>query len=547
MYLFNSPVGYSKNPLFYASHDPSQRHKVSEPIEIPKAHIKSAIFQLVAEEILDKIIHHLNQIDSFKLMLTCKKWYQLVKPKLYENIIIDANFSDFNKEFNSYKYQYQHEHSPINSKRLTSTFIKSKYNFKKFLLTYNCERICRFQCICFPESVTILDVETSELLVNFFKTVCGLNELVWLPDNFDLNFLQQLNVQNNNLFTLIANVKMNQDIQILGNFELENLQLSPYIKQSHLLTIVNSFDMSNLQVLKLSKVDIHKDSTVPDPPASKLLQLDSHYEIADLQYLTLQPLHHLRKLSLCGIFINESDFHKLNDSVNLHNIEKLELRSITEYKRSPHHSFLVKLCQHLPNISQLFLDYRESHKDNVPFFLSNIGKLKKLDLVIRNNETKPFKEIEYQKALMCHSEFLYALSLEVKQETALTHRNVPVNLGALDLTNLLNLKCLRINSTNESNNLRLISNLPYLKYLDLFGLKAGGSPNLGLGMVHPTIFDEWFKVQHVALIYLKNNLNLKYVNINDCLFECGHEIVTPREGIDHWFKDMVRVHGIDYD
>lgn len=94
--------------------------------------------------------------------------------------------------------------------------------------------------------------------------------------------------------------------------------------------------------------------------------------------------------------------------------------------------------------------------------------------------------------------------------------------------------------------MNLLRTLDHLIYLDDYGQTAGGAPNLGLGMVHPSVFDEWFKVQHVALLYHEAQTHLNYVRIKSYIFDFDDDAANPRSGIDRWFEEKVRVtNGID--
>lgn len=545
-YQFNSPIGYSKKPLFYDDRKITNTSINNQDSLLAISADSNASLDKLPQEILSNIIHQLDQFDSFKLLQTSRLMYNVVRPKLYENIIIDLNFSEFNKEFNSYKYQYltQITHTKV---KLTSTFIKSSYNLKRFLGGYNGQSIRRLQCINLPDSFNVMDHDINELIVAFFKSINGLHELIWLPDNFNLKVLEQLN--GDDLVSLIINIKFNhQELKILKQFtNLINFQIGPYSNNENLLRLIKYIDFNKLNVLVLTK--FAKKISIPDPPSTELVvddysQLRPH-EINDLQVISKVSLQNVTKLSIDGMIIKTSDLVGFQKSINLAKLVKLKLVNTIEVKEDSRDSFLLGIADYLTNLRVLSLDYREIAKDNVPEFLKRVKSLGKLDLIIRTNTTTIFNESEYSKALATHSHTLQHLSIEIMKENTLNFSNMAVDLNKFLLDNLQQLKSLRINSAKEIDNLQLVRRLPYLEYLHLFGLKAGGSPNLGLGMVHPSVFDEWFKVQHVALIYLNNNEKLKYIKINQCIFECNDKAVTPRDGIDHWFDEIIRVSNLD--
>ncbi|EGV65418.1 hypothetical protein PSN45_002404 [Yamadazyma tenuis] len=545
MYQFNSPIGYSKKPLVY---DGRKKEGVGsgDGDAVVWNPAKNVSLDKLPVEILSMIIHYLDQFDSLKLMMTNRIMYALVKPKLYENIIIDSNYSEFNKEFRSYKFQHQHQMTNTTIK-LTATFIKSSYNFKRFLSAYDGTAVRRLQCISFPDSVTVLDGDVNDLIVRLFEKLRGLHELVWVPANFKMDFLRHLDLNSNTVISLVVNIRFNrQNLQVLSRFRhLVNFQLGPYTSTDNLRQLVQFVDMSKLRILKLWKSDTQ--SNICDPSAARLLDYPHGHELEDVNILSTKQFKCLTKLCLKEMFVCEGDFASFASSVSTSGLTKLEFKRITEYKTGHADSFLLRLSRELQSITELMLDYRESHKDNIPEFLRNINHLHKLDLVVRNNDTKTFDAKQYSRSLQVHADTLAHLSLEIYHEKSLGFQPVAVDLQKVDLSHATKLESLRINSTDEIDSVRLVAQLPRLRYLNLFGMKAGGSPNLGLGMIHPTVFDEWFKVQHVALIYLENNGSLEYVKINSCLFECRDGEVVPREGIDNWFNEVVRVAAIDYD
>lgn len=554
---FNSPIGYSKNPIvdqaLTKDIDPYNDKKKSLetiPTESVKKNgneklsqgnnreysgnpLNSKGLQYLPYEILELILLELSQFDLLNLLKTNHRMYDIVHPKLFENVIIDGNFSAFNKEFPRFHIQSINN----STKKLNAIYINSNYNFKKFLVNYHEARrpIFRFQCVCLPDSVTIIDQHLESLLIKLFSQLDQLQEFIWVPRNFDCRYLSYLP---KDLLSLKINLNKETGFENLFKFnQLEMLHINSYKTIQNLTKLVQVFERTHdsLVSLKIGKKEV-KYSEIPNPPSSQLMSLEGVAN--DLKRICTYGYPHVTKLSLTGLMVQEDDFAHLNDSINLGNLVDLELGQLIESKTLETSSFLEKLGPKLTNIKYLSLDYRESHKDNVPKFLKTINKLTKLNLIARINDTKPFKDYLYAEALQYHKPSLTHLAINFKLETGINFIDLPINLSLIDLSELKQLKSLKFNSNNEANNVCVIQNLPNLKYLQLFGLKAGGAPNLGLGMIHPNIFDEWFKVQHVALIYYDNNQNLDYIKINNCLFECKDKVI-PRDGIDNWFSDII--------
>lgn len=557
---FNSPIGYSKNPIL----DEDVTEEI-DPYNIKKTNGKSRlrIGSLEAEEkdedkdksggmrledlpieILELILLELSQFDLLNLMRTNSLIYNKVHPKLYENIIIDANFSGFNKEFGTRQSQR------INNgvKKFNNIYINSTYNFKKFLTNYKPIRpIYRFQCNCLPDSITIITKDLEMLILKVFGQLDHLQELIWHPSSFNLNYLCHLPTT---LTALIINGKHFSGFQHLLRFnQLHQFHIDCYSNEENLdiLTNVLHQNQTTLTRLQLGKHPVDHYNEIPLPPSDELLAPELHLvprneyplnEFNRIFHSTTTQYPHVTQLSLAGIFVNELDFDCLNESVQLQNISHLQLRHLVEYKTNQQSSFLVRLAPKLSSLKYLLLDHRESNQDNVPYFLLHINKLIKLNLIVRQNETKTFSEALYEEALQHHESTLTHLAINLKRESWINFAEYPLNLNAINLSRLKQLQSIKFNGDNETNNLALIEQLPNLTHLHLFGLKAGGAPNLGLGMIHPNIFDEWFKVQHVAHIYYNHNKHLKYVKINNCLFECQDKVI-PRDGIDYWFKDIV--------
>lgn len=572
---------------------------------------KSSIEQL-PYEIRQRIANELSQFDCLNLLLTSKTMYESTIPRLYQHIIVDQHYSDFNKEYDFKK------HNPVDGMDSTGQFacsyIRTPYSFKRLVnpngnslsakkSSYmNCLLYIKMLlCINLPDSLNTYDHKIYNSLKEFFKQLHGLRDLVWLSDNFRVEYL--INLPNHEAInTLVLNIKystylseyqqegedifsiQSPDKSMLFFPNLSNFQLMPFQNSRRLKSIVDELLIgdhpenieSQLQVLKLSRFDKERNTLLPS--CHDLILSDQNKTLKDFDLGTIGALFHDSKLHylnnitillLSNCLLSQEDATCFIESVNLENISTLEMKFVSEYyachdpmemiaNGNSHTSFILRLAPHLTNLRHLYLDYRESYVDTVPEFLNILpsSKIQSLDLIIRYNETKlqvfhnsinNFYEA-YAKALISNGKalLLTKLSVELKEENTFCDLNLPLPSDYFynDIGRCENLQALRVNPCdriNESKMLDLVRSLKNLNLLDIFGSRAGGAPHLGLAAVHPTIYDEWFKVQPVAFNYLQANLHLQYIRINQCIFEEVKNSANPREGIDRWFELAVRV------
>jgi hypothetical protein len=662
---FNAPIGYSKNPLLYGEGmakllalalEETRGLAVGLELELTISLLNQLMFlersvprilplnptisgltqppltlDILPFEIRLIIANELSQFDCLNLLRVSKAMYESTISRLYQFIVVDQEYSRFNNEM-EYGFKRMKQESINNTQKhryvqhFSCTFINSPYNFKRFIKTYNQKLekegdhegfpyVRKFECIDLPDSLNIYDHELNDDLIHFFRNLSSLNQLIWLSDNFRLEFLHAL-PKKELITTLFLNIKFSNYLGELNELEndsglnfpnLVNFQIQPFQNARKLIKIINTLLINpkndpqrlctKLETLNLSRVNKSVDNNISLPNSHDLITLTStlprtqdpinHSTLKDLdikiipalfKQTRLKYLTNLTSLSLDNILVAPADAALLIKSVNLAKIKVLSFRGISEYqmlsvdsnvgtirdKLEP--SFIVQIAPHLVNIKRLALDYRQALVESVPEFLEVVATkrapLEALDLTIRLNRTKPLDSHdaqidffnEYAEGIARFPR-LHTLSVEIRQE--IDNYSDSNNLNVLTsvpphtqfytkLLGLTQLKCLRINpgeSENVNEALGFILKLPLLKKLEIFGNKAGGSPNLGLGMVHPSLYDEWFKVQHVAIFYLKCNRNLQYIRINSCIFECDGRTmkINPRCGIARWFDQSARV------
>ncbi|ODV77959.1 uncharacterized protein CANTADRAFT_26939 [Suhomyces tanzawaensis NRRL Y-17324] len=620
-YSLNSPIGYSKNP--YNPTQSPQSTSSSALAEVPRGssphfaiprfsapdsplntsesyyshhstpqdyNDRATNFQDLPFEVRSRVAAELSQYDCVRLLTVSKTVYSSTIARLYEHIIIDQQFDRFNNEKEyGYKKITMQDGQPVAS---SCTYINSAFAFKRFLQSTNAHTtslIRRFDCVDLPDSLNLYDHQLHDQLLRLFEHMCLLSQLVWLNDNFRLEYLHQLphkhlvstlvlNIKFSNYLSELEPLPYHEDCKGLVFPNLVNFQIQPFQNSSKLVRIVNNLLVNNnpnvsdnLDTLVLSRYqrrDSTSTMTLPNcdelmAPGRSLGPKDENITVL-FKGSRLRYLSNLTCLSLDNLSVSPREARTFIESVNLAGLDTLVLRGILEYLvgNDRCQPFLLEIAQHLTSLKHLSLDHRQALVDSVPEFLLCLParKLESLDLVIRNNPTKDYLDHgdrereyydDYARAIGLFRNTLTRLSFEVREEVH--GYNDTNNLNILQcvpahtsfytqLQQLTHLRCLRVSPGEQVEEVALlVQRLPLLVMLDIFGNKAGGAPNLGLGMVHPTIYDEWFKVQHVALLYLQYNPKLEYIRINQCIFECNGPNIEPRNGISRWFDGKIRL------
>lgn len=523
---FNSPIGYSKNPLpvtnvsflDQVSSAGSEGTKDNRSQFQQPGNPKFSILSLPLEIII-QITNYLDQFGIIALMKVNSHLYHVVRPQLYHTIVIEPKWSAFMKEFT-----------------LGVTYIKSSYNIKHLIQTDG-SLIHKLIIKGLPDSLTFDSI--NDMMVKFCKNL-QLTQLAWKP-HFKLSFLDMnlLNLQTLDVDITEDIFSGNLDFTVFKNLHnLRRLCIGPYTKMTVIRDIMR-YIPSQVEVLQLTK---HYKDLIE--PVSKKLLIRHHedldydlQEINDLRYI-FPTTFELKKLSLSGILVSSRQIQSFR--INFQLLTTFVLKA-TEFNFGGD-SFLKELK--FENLKHLAIDYRQGYQDYVPLFLSNHRLLTKLDLVIRINDTFPFNEDNYQ---IINKLPLNALSVELIQEKNLNWMNQPIRLSKLKFFRDLQLQSCRFNASNEET-LEFIKYQPQLKLLEVFGLNAGGSPHFALSVLHPNVYDEWFKIQHVALIYFRI-CPLDYIKLNHWIFERKSQkntiedsvIVEPRDGLEEWFDNRVRV------
>ncbi|OBA23054.1 hypothetical protein METBIDRAFT_37627 [Metschnikowia bicuspidata var. bicuspidata NRRL YB-4993] len=510
-------------------------------------------------EIKMEIASNLSQIDAVCLSRTGKAMSECSVQRIYDRVVVEANYTQFSKE---YCPRY--------------TYINLLYSLKQFFRAKHRNLTRALHVTGLPDLANIYYVETHDLMHRFFAELHNLHELVWTAENFTPDHLHVLPNR-----PLLERLEVNINFagpgpacEPMAGFEgLRILQIRPFANLKRLRHLLLEFlgsggsEMRSLEFLGLARCDSDSPALLP---ARELRNLGSEPATgdgsqagsADVETNTLHTLltcqsagriRNLTKLSLNSIFVSEADATLLAESMHLPNLETLVLKKVAECGGGAEDrsgGFLRVLAPHFDKLRHLHLDFRETTRASIAPFLSTIPQLTSLDLIERMNDLKraclDVTQLysDYGASIARHGT-LQKLSVEVRQEHSFCETVMPTPEPVLSaISSLHALGSLRLSSVNALANetfTEMLQGLSRLRFLDVFGVHSAGFLNLGLGMVHPNIYDEWFKVQHFAEELGQIQPATQYVRINQCVFECTCSLVSPRDTIDGWFDENVRV------
>ncbi|KAG5420941.1 hypothetical protein I9W82_000031 [Candida metapsilosis] len=538
----NSPIGYSKVPLRY-NNIPSEQNS-DRGSQLREDQPFNFDFFNSPIEIIERVFDYLSQFEILSLCRTCSDLYELCSPRLFHHIVIDP-------KFNIFAHEYQ---------TAGRTYINSSYNLKRFLRRITDKSaqgsiISSILCKSLPEGFDFHQFR--DHFIHLFSCLNHVQSLTWLDKHFELELLYVL-PQKDLITTLILNLEsccvedlgMDQ-ISKLNFPNLVNFQIKPVRVARDLSPIVDGLLVNSNDEIRVSD-------------RLRVLSFDiqgSRRPIMEIIFRQsrLGRLSNLTSLSINDILLTQEEIHLLFTYVDLSKLEFFQMKraSILEYdsgtdsfeedselesfhEESESGPFLLRIATKFERLCHLSLQIDE-HPDKVVIdeFISILPQLTSLDIVSTTG-----RPVELAQAIAKHHN-LTKLSSEVYEfnEDIMDSELSDPPFEFYSFLSSLNLTSLRINNTSNMRGLvHLISSQKQLRFLEIIGAKAGGAPNLGLGMVHPTVFDEWFKVQHVVLFYLNINPTIEYIRVNDCIFECKPDkTVNPRDGLGDWFDENVKV------
>ncbi|KAG7191498.1 uncharacterized protein KQ657_003093 [Scheffersomyces spartinae] len=561
--VFNTPIGYLKRPLFQdtttiTSSSPQDRvirplleskhyRPTSNETQGCSANESSTLdIANLPIEIMERISLFLSQGDCLKIMLLNKSCCNVMKTRLYRNIVVDSQVDLFSKD------------DP------TRTYINSSYGFKRFL-----QKAC-IEDFSFVQNLVVMEYfdmnhyerQFQALISQCLSHLNHIRHLEWLPELNSLMLSQLPNLRQ--LQVLRVSLPENTPSVEAERLSLHNLKVLEVLAY-HDCDVLNSFLRKlDLDPQKLDCIQLHryKKGKIYDhsmnPTAVELSRnqatINRDHELQQVIKHTPMTCEQLKELVLDHIHVS----HRLFESLKLHfplfhNLTRLKLTNVVEYLGGGE-LMLHQLSKVVrpENLIALSIDWREANQDTVAEFINGLGGLQELDVVIRFNYTKGVTIDEtldqYVKAIVASFRTLHKLSLELKVEQqngteSFGDLNNPVMDQLVDLHLLESLRIpVRQGGGMHERLAWMIPQMAQLRYLDLVGGGSGGQPNLGMGMIHPCVYDEWFKVQHVAILYCQMNDQLRYVRCNKRVFYCNKlGIVEPKTWLDKWFDKRVRV------
>ncbi|ODV87533.1 hypothetical protein CANARDRAFT_195113 [[Candida] arabinofermentans NRRL YB-2248] len=478
-------------------------------------------------EILNIIGDELTQFDLLHLTLVCKLFNLQFTSLLYRSITIDYNYTQFDNEFNIYKTSY----------------IRTKSNIK---LLFNTRESNFNHIVCFK--VDKLPLE----FIDFEK--CLIDKLPYFNNvkMLSLNTSTSLQILNNlpqrgrliKSFNIHINLFGNKVITNSNDLQLESLCFGPFTDNINL----------NQWLLRLTG---DKSNTLT---SLKMIKQYKKLNLNDLLDGNLQSnvinfgrFPNLTKLSLINLIMKPNDLNKLKSIEN--QLQFLEFTNI--YEISNDSSSILSSFKPL-NLKILKIDITQSLIDHVPQFINNLpyNTLNELDITVRFNELKNLTLdeilIDYIESIKNQSQSLIKLSFEIICEVRMVQFQQPLNKSQFnqlfnDITYPL-LKSLRFQlQFNEllSNKIQFFNSVPLISKLSIIGANSI-ERHWGLGTTYPGIFDSWLRIQHLPLQLINDDPkpsihNLKYIKMNDCLFEIKNNDLIPRNTIDDWYDHETRV------
>lgn len=589
----NTPVGYAKNPVVLGTNLPPRSSTNHSPINNLTTHPSNSRkgsfpFTNLPREIREQIVNLLSQYDTLALIRTSRSCAVVAEHRLYRCIVVDANYKRFDNEPEYSSTRLRQRRHPICS------YISSPYNWRRFLRAPGCVHIQYLECVRLPLLLNVYDHDLHDDLVRFFKSASAIREITWLGTGFVPEYLRL--IPNPDKLSALA-------LRIDGRFpdlkfgNLERLEIRPAVWLGLAVKAVGRAPLTELAVARYS---CYEPSLTHPPcyelatalPECTVISQVCLLNISSLLLLTLEnilvlaldadllvktaDLQRLRRVVLRGISVSGGDrimnrerIIERRDRIDEGGVmgdirrERIDAASQDLDPNSRNDlgldsrgssNFLGILVEHLTGVKELLLDVREAQTESVSDFLLSLdAPLCALDLTIRLNDTWEAEHGYFDtigEGILRFHATIVKLAVEVREESPSTRVRtsgvdrltmVPGGTGFYQhLGKLRKLRSLRINPGSQQATVAALIAELRLEKLDVFGSYAGGSPNLGLGMVHPTVHDEWFKVQHVAYYYWKACQLLRYVRIERWVFECVGG-VNPRRGLDSWFDEEVKV------
>ncbi|CCH46394.1 hypothetical protein BN7_5987 [Wickerhamomyces ciferrii] len=555
-------------------------------------------------EIRLKIACYLNQYDAYNLMRVNKSFFESTVSRLYHTVVIDPDYSPFNQDINQSGLKNRCQSISAITFIKMGYSLKCFFNTINQSLPiddYHTQSQCSISYGLLISKIHFVEVpdgfncpfDLKFFIYNSILKLENLNKFIWdSSEALPYGIIDSL-PNKDRVSSLFVNLSLkknitSKDYESFKHFKnLESLSLEPFINSCNLFQIFKSLLEGNegapdkLKSLRIARYNSN-NNFLKSIPSSALVLTDYILELENIQLSEYDmncilnlfilfnsydtELMKLETFALDSIVISTLDAKRLGSFINLSILTHLELRNMTEVQFPEDiqsamsmkdlslrldQGFLKSLGRKLKSLKRLSIDYREGLRDTVPSFIHMLDNLEELDVTIRWNITKlctheSWKHLcfRYVKAILKHSKTLKKLSLDTKEDSVFCdlHKLIFTEY-LLELRDMKNLMSLRLHGYSlQGCAPMLVSHLPSLEFMELFGSGAGGTPHMGLQVVHEGVLDDALRVQHVAEAISKSNGHVKFIKIDKCIFEVKENgKILPRDGLGGWFGRNVRV------
>ncbi len=501
------------------------------------------------------------------------------------SIIHEPFYNDSDKSFQVDLYHssnygsQQYSEFPIATIDIAYTLVRSVGGIRACLRTlkkddgFKSKFIKRFEC---NNSLDLPEYEVSQAVLNIFPKLINLQSLIWKSSpEMTIEILNSL-PNRDKIDTLDLEMALRPGSWVLKlsemNFSnLRYLSISPYVNSDILKLIAkmlcNSKNIEKLRSLYIAK-DLPNTHEISTAFSFSMVHLSS--EQLDLNSLTSffkvfqnsKKKLNLLRFGIVGTLVNPQDADLLINNMELNHLINFSLSNITEVqgfgndnnnnineqRRNLIPSFLKRLEYKMPNVNVLTLDIKENLIDSLSNFIYSFKNLKSLDLKIHWNITKlsnysSWNNLceKYIESILFHKNTLKHLSIDSREESSFCdpYKLISIKL-LLQIAECKKLIGLRIhNSSIQPYIGALVSNLPKLKYLDLFGEEG---PSY-LGTKSTYLLDHWVRYEQVVNIIIAAQPNIEYIRINKYVFDVKDKSTRTviREGIDEWLDEKLLI------
>lgn len=493
-------------------------------------------------EIFGLIADNLTQHDLVSLARASSVFASLVRPFLYHCVVYDSRYSQFDVDIDS-----RNQRDPK-----VATFIRTKANLVAFLNTVK-QKPHVGRCV---SQFAVVNVQDDFYDIEHFLSTIGDMPRDNLFTFFQLNkfriavpmgtrLLAQL-AQSSSVCSRMTHLsyKFDRLTQLSDITFAENVTPNlEFLKFDNLYNITQFRQLCSFVSRNIKQLALRFKSDTPRSHHNGMLVLKSIHELPlthlalsglefDMRYVQPLATDQLKYLELDDITVTDNDDSSDDSSVFLSNLCSSEnLKSLEQLKL---------------NISYPLMDFTF-----VCLVLSEI-KLKKLDLVIRTNRIQHMDKLidTYIDFITINRPSLVQLSIEIRDKN-----NAPIDeLGLSQLSKLFSnvsqpwakLKSLTLQTSFHFINTfksEIFEKMPLLENLWILGPNCIPK-HFGSGAAYPGIYDKWWRIIHLPRWFLDSKPPehpLKYIKVDDCLFEIENANLNPKDLMDDTFDEMTKL------